>query len=184
MALAALKIERHAYACQKSGGDFDLPWRGRGEADLAGLELALRHADEAHPRGRGALWTAIPSEPEARQKASELQNRRLEVNLDFREMGVGARFEVSNLSLPCKAMCLLTMVDAKGMIASPEDALEVGDELLDMALELQDRSSRAALDEFRVLTAGAGQAPGSLRVEQACGDLGRIECQTEARPAV
>jgi len=35
-------------------------------------------------------------------------------------------------------MSLLLMVDGKGMMASPEDALEVADELLDLALELKD----------------------------------------------
>ena len=33
---------------------------------------------------------------------------------------------------------MLTIVDGKGMIASPEDALDVADELLDLALELKE----------------------------------------------
>ncbi|CAE7457601.1 MLNS [Symbiodinium sp. CCMP2456] len=73
----------------------------RGDGDLAGLEMGLRHAGEA------------------KQKALELGNRRLE------------------------AMSLLLMVDGKGMMASPEDALEVADELLDLALELKDKRLEA-----------------------------------------
>ena len=36
------------------------------------------------------------------------------------------------------------MVDGKGMMASPEDALEVADELLDLSLELKDGMGCAA----------------------------------------
>ncbi|CAE7527587.1 HERC2 [Symbiodinium natans] len=73
----------------------------RGDADLPGLELGLRHAEEA------------------KQRAVELNNRRLE------------------------AACLLLMVDAAGLHKSAEDALLVAEELLDVALELKDKHLEA-----------------------------------------
>jgi len=73
----------------------------RGDADLAELEQGLQHAQEA------------------RQRAKELQKRRLE------------------------ASCLLAAVDGKGVLVSPQDALDVADELLNLSLDLKDRRLEA-----------------------------------------
>lgn len=36
-------------------------------------------------------------------------------------------------------MCLVSMIDCEGWLASPDDALNAADEALDMSLEIEDR---------------------------------------------
>ena len=38
-----------------------------------------------------------------------------------------------------EAMCLVSMIDCEGWLASPDDALNAADEALEMSLEIEDR---------------------------------------------
>lgn len=43
---------------------------------------------------------------------------------------------------PGQVMCVVATIDCEGWLVSPEDAMNVADEALDLCLELQDESAR------------------------------------------
>jgi hypothetical protein len=60
---------------------------------------------------------------------------------------VFSHFQCSNKGLipssgsTAEAMCLVSMIDCEGWLASPDDALNAADEALEMSLEIEDRLS-------------------------------------------
>eukprot|EP00435_Cladocopium_sp_Y103_P060347 s1789_g22.t1 len=70
------------------------------------------------------LEEGLQNVKEARRLAMELRDRRLE------------------------AMCLVSMIDCEGWLASPDDALNAADEALDVCLEIEDRRYRRAMEAY------------------------------------